>query len=245
MKYETLLPIIVLELVLMPFSINSWAETDCPTPGTKVEFSQPAEVYEVVSSYTLEKDEFETMAQFEKRRNGIYSKLIESPPTMLQGFYKPEYDADKQRFVAKYKYTCGWPSIKRACYVTDYDAFNRTGTYQAQNYYGETVTIDVYSSVKYGIQWGKSKKSRLFFRKKPLVIDIPIEQARTLKDSLKIGYFIKFREPFYSSDISRKPANNADRSEVYSGSKWIMVDLLCVVVTDGNDNVMKTFEPFR
>jgi len=210
-----------------------------------VEFIQADEVYEMLSSNTVEKDEFETNAQYEERRDRVYAKLTESPPTMLQGFYKPEYNAEKQQFVAKYKYTCGWPSIRRACYVTDYDAFDRTGTYQAQNYYGETVTIDVYSSVKYGIQWSKSKKSRLFFRKKPIVIDIPVEQAKTLKDRMKIGYLIKFREPFFSSDIRRKPADNADRSEVYSGSKWIMVDLLCVVVSDDNNQVLKAFEPFQ
>ena len=90
-------------------SPNVWTnDLVCPAIGTKIDFRHADEVYDFVSSHAVEKGEFETTAQFDKRRDQIYAKLSENPvQTIKNNWYfskfggdgTPQYDADNQRFV--------------------------------------------------------------------------------------------------------------------------------------------------
>ena len=96
-------------IIFMSLSSHAWTdESVCPANGTKVEFRQADEVYEFLSSQEIEKDEFETTAQFEKRRDELNAELAGSPVMVIKnnwyfsdfgGDGSPEYDADNQRFV--------------------------------------------------------------------------------------------------------------------------------------------------
>ena len=76
----------------MFLSTQVWTgESVCPSIGTKVEFHQADEVYDFVSSQTVVKDEFETTASFEKRRDEMNARLAGSPVMVIKNNWYCNY----------------------------------------------------------------------------------------------------------------------------------------------------------
>ena len=271
-------------IILMFSSFNVWTnDSVCPAIGANINFRQADEVYDFLSSHPVEKDEFETTAQFEKRRGQIYAKLSEkSIMTIKNNWYfskfggdgTPEYDADNQRFVMdgficentdengdyiifpecgrdiKNKFICGdnrGNSLSGADFSCSADVKNKDlGTYEAQNAFGASVTVEKRASIHHEILWNMkpSQGSKLSYSGTPFYIDVPIEKAKTLKDKLQIGFVVTLKEPFFLSDVMQSPPTRDLPIDSLMRINQIVVKLLCIVITDENNQVLKAFEPY-
>lgn len=262
--------------ILLPFYI--WAdEVTCPVIGTKVEFRQAVEVYEYLSSQEVEpKDEFETTAQFEKRRNEAYKKLAGSSVMVIKDnlnwrdkkrYKKFEYDADNQRFIltrgftdSNQRYVIGENGIicgitdNCLCASNDYTTneiecivdreSTELGTYTAKNAYGASVTVEKSKTVLHEILMRPGESSELSYSRTPFYINVPIEKAKKLKNKLQMGYVVKLEEPFSLNDVFGISPTRDNPREILGIYNKIVVELLCVIVTDDNNYVLKAFEAF-
>ena len=269
----------------MFLSTQVWTgESVCPPFGTKVEFHQANEVYNFVSSQTVEKDEFETTASFEKRRDEMNAKLAGSPVMVIKnnwyfsdfgGDGSPKYDADNERFVVdgficeKYdkegrmllpRPDCSTEfSSKFICSDERFSPFTdagfscmadikkkELGQYEAQNAYGASVAVEKFATIHHEVLWNLTPgENKLSYNGKPIYIEVPLEKAKKLKDELQIGFVVKLQEPFFSSDVRQSPPTRDYPVDMLMSIKQIIVELLCVVVTDEKNQVLKAFEPSK
>ena len=129
----------------------------------------------------------------------------------------------------------------------DYAKKKDLGQYQAQNAYGASMTVDKSASIHHGILWNMmpGESGKLSYSGKPIYIDVPIRKAKKLKDKLQIGFVVKLNEPFFSSDVMQSAPTRDIPLEMLMSIKQIIVELLCVVVTDENNQVLIAFEPYQ
>ena len=264
----------LLGIFFIILSSISWADgTACPAIGAKVEFHQAVEVYQYLSSHEASpKDEFETTAEFEKRKNQTYQKLAGNPVMVIKrNLYAPlhkfEYDADNQYFMLTGGYTdnirryviggngivCNF-SDNCLCASNDYTTneiecivdreATELGTYIAENAYGASVTVEKSKVVLHELLMRPGESGELFYSNTPFYINVPFEKAKYLKGKLQIGYVVKIKEPFFLNEVySISPTRDKPRDTLGVWNK-IVAELLCVVVTDNKSQVLKAVEPF-
>ena len=119
------------------------------------------------------------------------------------------------------------------------------GSYVTQNAYGAAVTVQKYKMNIYHILWSKPEEGSLFSEGKPVYIDVPIDRAKHLKNKMQLGYVVNFKDPYFTSWTSRHPATYDKPEDVVMTTHKIITELLCVVVTDDNNQVLKAFEPYQ
>ena len=199
--------------IILPSLIWAGGEA-CPAIGTNVELRQADEVYEYLSSQEVEpKGEFETTAEFEKRKNQAYQKLAAKPVMTISGNSNMgfEYDADNQRFaisengvICKSHDSClcdfnNYPTEEIGCTVDS--ELTEVGTYIAENSFGASVTVKQSKLVLYEIFMKPGESDEFSYNGNTFYVHVPIEKAKKLKEQLQIGYVVKLTEPFSLNDV--------------------------------------------
>lgn len=268
----------------LAISVNGMVSAECPiVTGETVEMQSYEETFFSLPSGNIEKGEFETTAEFNSRIASMQS----SESMIVEGYandYYLKYEADDGRFVFSRKffdYDADWVFMKNAIpeellngvrrpfdgQVTGVKLNPETFTKSKSGFVYHLIFDEVHSKSFRGdsdksLEWefdkksyrmeGSSRKEQVSF------LSMPIEQARSLKDGIRVGFAITPKPP-YSSDhsetrtsdpsvsVTKRGSGEHTRYEAYYSdggslsleSSIIFADINCAFVADESGKVLK------
>ncbi len=265
------LPIVFCLIFTFTTATHSYAnEAKCNlNTGDKVVFQEVAVLFDELSLFPVEKGEFETTGQFEKRKKLASSKVDLEEVHFLEGTYdinQVTYDADNEEFVLT-KYA--WSNIG-----VDWDAVfpensiigrlsilgfglrreqSQSRTYQASNALGVSVTVAVIERLTYAVFDRRGTKGKIPWKYDLLVpvknhnapairLPSPPDQARNLKNSMRVGVAVRLKPPFVARGSTHYDPSIELRIELFATTNVIFADILCAIITNDNGTVLKIVE---
>lgn len=239
-------------LLIICFSLGLANQTmaSCPYEiGQTVVPIPVKQAYKRLRTFEMIKDEYETNAEFERRKEAVSKRL---PPLLIAGQNVPpglmSYDADNRRLrIGEGFAGTTISAIKLPNHLKLYSGAVDTEhdiSFEINRYKYSSFDFRLYEyHVDRNVSWTRWEMDEIeglpdqpqWKRIESAYLYMEPATAKALRKDLRVGFYVTPKSPFVYSDTK----------SVKYGQKIIFADIHCAILTDSNGTVLKTINPNR